>query len=213
MLTTTAVWALLASYLIFFLLFSCDHTVLPSILLPCPAPCSQNPYVPVLCVWDTSQQFLHGFIRDCFQFWHKGNLHIDLLCLLLQLILYLLIMFYFHYSTSLYWSYHVYGLFHVSAPSTPDYDLSSNEVDCYKNGCDTEQDWDGPCSYKYHEEFKVIITKFYFSFFHLILQIFPFTKCLHDLPLHCLRIVCSIETILISLVGGVLDYELFDGIL
>ena len=59
----------------------------------------------------------------------------------------------------------------------------------------------------------MIISKFCFSFFHFQLQIFPFTKCLHDLPLHCLRIVSSIETILISLVGGVLDYELVDGIL
>lgn len=131
LLTTTTVRALLASYLIFFLLFSCGHTVLPSVLLPCPAPCSQNLYVPVLCVWDTSQQFLHGFIHDWFQFWPKGNLHIGFLCLLLKLILYLLILFYFHNSASLYWSYHVYGLVHVSAPSPPDYDISSMKYVCY----------------------------------------------------------------------------------
>lgn len=122
LLTTMTVWALLASCLIFFLLFFLATLIF---LLPCPAPCSQNPYVPVLCVWDTSQQFLRGFIHDCFQFWCKGNLHMGLLCLLLKLILYLLIMYYFHNSASLYWSYHVYGLFHVSAPSPPDDDISS----------------------------------------------------------------------------------------
>ena len=119
----TAVWALLASYLIFFILFSSGHTGLPSVPFPYPAPCSQNLYIPGPCAQVASQQFLPGFVFDHFQPWLNGNLHIGLLCLPLTPILYILIRFYFHSSTSYYWSYLTYWLFYVSAASPSDYEF------------------------------------------------------------------------------------------
>lgn len=147
----SAVWALLAYYLIFS--WSLLTTRAFPLFLFQPTSLLSEPLNPsALCLGCHSAIFtwLHPWPLSALA---SGHLHISLLSLLLTSILCHLKMSYFHNSRSHYWRYLTYWLFMCQLPLP----LIMMQFPCEQrlhNGCRVDQDWDGPCSHNNHDELK-----------------------------------------------------------